>query len=86
MKRSRLGEEGMEDINTLSSREYKDIQTQAIEKIIREKDAYIEMLEKDKQHSANKNVSFRTEESAEKIYLYKREAEELEIKLALAAN
>lgn len=30
-------EEGMEDANTLSSREYKEVQTEAIERIIREK-------------------------------------------------
>ena len=37
-------EEGLEDMNTLSSREYRDVQTQAIEKIIREKEAYIALL------------------------------------------
>ena len=51
----------MEDINTLSSREYRDIQTQAIEKIIKEKEAYISLLEKD---GVNRNINFRTEESA----------------------
>ena len=42
----------MEDINTLSSREYRDVQTMAIEKIIKEKEAYISMLEKEKEREA----------------------------------
>lgn len=64
-------EEGLEDMNTLSSREYRDIQTQAIEKIIREKEAYIALLEKERESSA-KVPNFRTEESAEKSTAMRR--------------
>jgi hypothetical protein len=42
--KNRSPEEGMEDLNTLSSRDYRDVQNQAIEKLIREKEAYIAML------------------------------------------
>lgn len=52
-------EEGVEDLNTLSSREYRDIQTQAIEKIIKEKEAYIALLEKERE-SSTKVPNFRT--------------------------
>ena len=64
----------MEDINTLSSREYRDVQTMAIEKIIKEKEAYISMLEKEKEREAvNRSINFRTEESGEKSADRRRE-------------
>jgi hypothetical protein len=74
----------VEDANTLSSREYNEVQTDAIERIIREKEAYIELLEREREAS-HRLPNFRTEESAEKGGL-RRDLEQMEMRLILAEN
>ena len=61
------------------------MQTHAIEKIIREKEAYIAMLEKERD-SVNRNINFKTEESGEKAVHYRRELDELSMKYTLMEN
>lgn len=73
----------MDDANTLSSREYNEVQHEAIERIIREKEAYIEALERER--DAQRHPNFRTEESAEKGGL-RRELEQMEVRLVMSEN
>jgi hypothetical protein len=73
----------MDDANTLSSREYNEVQHEAIERIIREKEAYIEALERER--DAHHHPNFRTEESAEKGSM-RRELEQMEMRLVLSEN
>lgn len=69
-------------MHTLSSRDYRETQKTAYEKVIAEKEAYIKRLERkieEQEDSVKKVRAYGTEEKSKNFYI--NEIEELEIKI-----
>ena len=80
----RSPQSGVEDLHTLSSRDYPSTQKTAYEKVIAEKEAYIKRLERkieEQDDSVKKTKGYGTGEKSKNFYI--NEIEELEIKIDL---
>ena len=76
-KQLRSPQSGVEDLNTLSSRDYRETQKTGFQRVIAEKEAYIQRLErklKEHEDSVRKEKGYSTGEKGKSYYINEIEA------------